>query len=276
MSFAAALDQEIQGVPWLSGPTCRAFVGASAGLQDATLATFKDCGKSLDPAYADASWIPALAHDRLMLQGWAESAADFAVRLSGAIDRWENGGQATGYVQVFEPYLFTAETCQFLSNHEVSGAWDGNADWFSRVFGFLDSTGSGWWSTDGLWSDGISDWSDSESPSAATWDSSATVGDLQYLRAAVRLQKADFAYPVTIAVWLRGAGALPDGYWDSPGLLDDGGNWDEGDGLEQPVYWTLGNVWGQEDWTGDGEDFYPAEAAETDTLTGDDAWIDYV
>lgn len=276
MSFTDALAQELQGVPWIGGPAGGAYMGEVGADHDASITLLKECGKALHAPDADVSWLPALAHDRLVLRAPVETAEDFAARLARSIEIWENGGQSTGYVQVFEPYGFTSATCQFLSNHEVGGSWDGNQEWFSRVFGFLDST-AGYWSTDGLWSDVPDDhWSDAEDPTALTWDSSATVGDLHYIRSAVRLQKADYAYPVTVAVWLQGDGALPDGYWDSPGLLDDGGNWDEGDGLEQPLYWTLGTVYGQEDWTGDGSDFYPAEDANTDSLTGDDAWIDFL
>ena len=263
MSFAEALDQELAGTPWLYGPTGRAFVSVVAADQDTAIQQLKDVGTARDPLLAPVDYLPALSHDRLMLRAPPETDRVFAQRLATPIDHWEIGGTGAGYVQVFEPYGFDATTLQALSNHEVGGYWDGNADWFSRVFLFLDSSdSSAYWSDDGLWDAGSDVWLEDTEDSALTWDSSATVGDLRYLRAAIRLQKADHAYPVTIAVWTHGTASLPDGYWDSPGVYDDGSLWSEGDGLEQPVYWPLGNVWGQETWMGDGTDTWSDEPAE--------------
>lgn len=279
MSFAEALDQELAGTPWLYGPTGRAFVSVVAADQDTAIQQLKDVGTARDPLLAPVDYLPALSHDRLLPIPPIHELASLGIQqawIANAHEFWQIAGSSAGYVRLFEPYGFDADTCQFLSNHEVGGYWDGNADWHSRVFGFLDATG-GLFSTDGLWTDvdasaGL--WSEDESPAGDTWDSNAKIGDLRYFRDAIRLTKGDYAYPVSVAVWLEGAGALPDGYWDSPGVYDDGDNWDEGDGLEQPLYWTLGHVWGEESWIGDGVDNWPSEGAAP--LGENDVWDSFV
>lgn len=280
MTFRDAQLEELQGTPWLDGPVGEGLIGVIADANDVDAQELKDAVRMRDAALAPVDAYPYLADDRYLLRAPIETNSAFVQRLTGSapLDYWEVAGTAAGYVNVFAPYGFDASTVQFLSNHEVGGNWDGNAKHFSRVFGFLDST-SGYFYTDGLWSDVDSDaglWAEDDSPAAQTWDSSATVADIQYFRAAIRLTKGDGAYPVAIAVWLNNdfGGGLADGYWDSPGLYDDGSLWTEGDGLEQPLYWTLGNVWGQEAWTGDGVDAWEdGDADELVDLEEQQLWI---
>lgn len=255
--FEPAMLDELAAIPWLDDATARGFVGAIGAEQDTALRELKDAVLMREPLLAPADALPYLGRDRLLLRAPVETDAEYAVRLDQAVDLWEVAGTGAGYVNVFVPYGFDATTVQALSNHEVSGSWDGNTDAFSRVFVFLDSR-SGYFESDGEWPEDVGDvWAEDDSPAAATWDSSATLGDLAYIREQTIAWKGDGAYPTSIPVWLDTT-QMPDGYWDSPGgvwpedVADAGGAvWCEDEDCH-PLYWTLGNVWGQEQWTAPG------------------------
>lgn len=273
-TYEQTLTEEIVRVPWLGGETGRALAGAIGKRQDAEDRALKDAVLMKCPSLAPVDALPLLAVDRMLRRAPVESNAALALRLDQAQDIWDSGGTAAGIAAVFAPYGFTSATVQVLRNCQVSGNWDGNEGWHSRVFVFLDST-SGPFHTDGNWEEdpGSDVWSEDEN--GDTWDSSATVPDLRYFRASVRDLKSDDAYPVTIAVWLPGV--LPDGYWDSPG-----GEWPEDDGDAggavwaedgSPLYWTLGNVWGQEAWLSGGVDNWVEGAEDLVTVTEADEWV---
>lgn len=279
MSFLDAMLEELQRTPWMAGEQAEAIVSVFAEGHEAGARSVKDAVLMQDPLLAPDDAVAVIAEARHMIQAPPESLDEFRERLAGHLEHWSAAGAAAGYIDVFRPYGFDETTVAVFSNHEVGGFWDGNADWQSRVFPFLDSR-AGYFSTDGLWTDdaGLSGlWQENESSAdeahTFVWDSSASLADLSYFRRAIRLQKADYAYPVTIAVWLAGAGALPDGYWDSPGVYDDGSNWTEGDGQEVGVYWTLGNVWGQEIWLADGVDAWTDEEGAMVDLPESEEWV---
>lgn len=268
MSFAAALEAELVRLPWLGGPTGRGYARVIGAAQDAEVRKLKDVLLMRCPSDAPADAAQLLALDRLIPPAplAIESATQLLARLDRAHEIWEQGGTAGGIVEVFKPYGVTASTLQVLRNHEVSGAWDGNLDWHSRFFVFLDSQ-DGPFVSDGEWAEDPGDPEDvwSDDPEGLTWDSSATVADLRYFRHAIRAFKSPDSYPVTIAVWLN-TDLMPDGYWDSPGLWvdapGDGSVWCEDEDCA-PLYWTLGNVWGQEAWLAPGS---------VDVWLDDDSW----
>lgn len=261
MSFRDAILEELSGYPWLAGATATAMFGVFGDAQDASKSDLADAIRMRDPAKCPPDALDPIGRDRRVLRAPIETADNYRARLATAPTDWYWGGTDTGFLTfVFAPYGFDDTTVQSFSNDEI--AWDDNTDWHSRGFFLADST-DGYFTTDGLWpeDDGDEDPGDNwiEDDDGSTWDSNATAADIAYLRSSIRLTKGDYAYPVTIGVWLSGDGALPDGFWDSPGgdwpEADgdaDGAVWDEGDGGEEPYYLTLGNVWGQEAWLGDG------------------------
>lgn len=295
MSFETALLEELADLAWADGPEARGFMSVLGAGQDVLAAELKDSIKMTDPLLAPSDALDPLSRDRLVIRAPVESGGTaqdnkFRMRLSTAPEDWYWAGTEAGYIRfVFGPYGLTAEgspdvstgTVKVLTNHEVSGQWDGG-DWFSRVFFIVDARDL--WSTDGLWPEDVGDaggdvWS--EDTETALWDSSLTVGLVRFFRAAIRRTKADDAYPVSIAVWVGGAGSLPDGYWDSPGewaedVGDAGGAvWDEGDSGAVGVYVTLGHVWGEESWTGDGPgtDFWTEDDEPMEALHETQRWI---
>jgi len=136
----------------------------------------------------------------------------------------------------------------FFGNTEFEGFWFG-VDWFSLVYGIVDSTLAPW-DPDGVW-DTAGDWDD-----GGLWDISMTEAEAKYIRQMVLRWKAALAYPVTIAIATRGADL-----WDMPGDWDDGGNWID---CDPPVYLTLGHVWGEEEWLDDGiVDLWDDDPGET-------------
>jgi hypothetical protein len=280
-SFEAALLEELAAIPWLDDTAGRAYVEAIGEDHDAGVRELKDAVLMREPLLAPADALAPLGRDRMVLRAPVHTNATYATWLDQAADLWEVAGTAQGWLNVFVPYGFTAATVQFLSNHEVGGFWDGNEDWFSRVFGFVDSR-SGYWESDGTWEEDPGSgelWSEDEDPGAPTWDSSATVGDLAYIREQGQLWKGEGAYPTSIAVWLD-TDQMPDGYWDSPGGLwpedvgDAGGAvWVEDEDCH-PLYWTLGNVWGQEAWLAPGsEDVWTEGDEEMVDLVEEEKWI---
>lgn len=277
-TFEQTFIEELRRVPWLAGHDGEAIVGALGAQQDIELRALKDAVLMRCPLEAPSDALSLLALDRMLLRAPPESNADFVLRLDRAHDIWEQGGTSKGIVELFKPYGFTSATVQFLRNCEVGGAWDGNEAWFSRAYGLVDSR-DGYWDYDGEWEEdpGSDVWSEDEN--AETWDSTATVPDLRYLRAATRLLKSPDSYPVTIAVWLS-THQMPDGYWDSPGGLwpedepdANGAEWCEDESCH-PLYWTLGHVWGEEAWTGDGVDTWVEdEEIEMVDIAECDQWV---
>lgn len=255
--FETALGEEVAAIPWLDDEAAQGYFAAIGADSDVGMRELKDVVLLREPLLAPADALAPLGRDRMILRAPVHSDQTYAEWLDRAADLWQDAGTGAGYVNVFVPFGFDSTTVQALSNHEVSGAWDGNEDAFSRVFVFLDSQ-DGYWKSDGVWEEDPGSgalWEEDEGPDAATWDSSATLGELAYLREQIHAWKGDGAYPTSIAVWLD-TDQLPDGYWDSPGGLweEDPGSgpvWFEDEDC-YPLYWTLGNVWGQEAWTAPG------------------------
>lgn len=281
MSFEDALLEEVAMVPWLDDATGQGYFGAIAADHDAAVRELKDAVLMREPLLAPADALVHLGRDRYVPRAPVHTDSTYAAWLDQAADLWQVAGCEQGYINVFVPYGFTAATVLVLSNHEVSGAWDGNTGAFSRVFLFLDSR-EGPFESDGLWpeDDGDTDdvWVEDEGPGTPTWDSTATAADLAYFRETTRLWKGDGAYPTSIAVWLNDN--MPDGYWDSPGLWPEADGdtddvWVEDEDCE-PLYWTLGNVWGQEEWLApDATDLWEDGDDETETsvIPEQDLWI---
>jgi hypothetical protein len=144
-----------------------------------------------------------------------------------------------------DPLYFNKETpptctdVQVVNNGEVGGFWDGNSEWFSRVFFLVTSiyTDPPVWNLDETWGD-PGDWGD-----GGLWAIDMTEMELAYLRASVRRHKSPGAYPVLAALSMPGGDM-----WGDPGDWGDG-NWN---GTENVIYLTFGHVWGEEAWLGDG------------------------
>ncbi|MCC6559653.1 MAG: hypothetical protein IT372_42595 [Polyangiaceae bacterium] len=273
MTFERARLEELARVPWIDGSNGRGLLGALGAAQDSELRTLKDGVLARCPAAGPDDALAYQGRDRTILRAPIEDAGAYRARLVEANALWYWCGAGDAYVNIFTPYLLSAGTVSVLSNHEI--VWDDNADWSSRVFLLLDSR-DGSFGTDSVWDADASVWQDDPDDGATfTWDSSATVADLHYLRRSIRNFKADWAYPVTIAVWLSG-GQLEDGYWDSVGAVyDDGGVWSEDGG--EPLYWTLGHVWGEEQWVGDGVDTWLEDGDEpTSPIPETEQWVDFV
>lgn len=283
-TFEEARLRELALVPWLDGPVGRAFVGAVGRAQDAELSKLVEAMRMRNPPDAPDDALVYLGRDRMLEQGPAETPAAYRLRIDNAHNIWLWAGSHDGVLSAFEPFFLplggaafisatstsppSSSSVQVLNNHEIE--WDANTGWFSRGFILIDSTG-GPWTTDGTWDDDASLWEE-EPEVTGTWDSSASPSELSYIRRTIRRLKADPAYPVTIAVWL--ADNLEDGYWDSPGFYDDGGVWSE-DGGGEPLYWTIGHVWGEEDWCGDGVDTWADGDEELTALDEEERWIDF-
>lgn len=102
---------------------------------------------------------------------------------------------------------------------------------------------------------------------SGVWDSSASIADLDYLRASIRDKKSDESYPVLIGVML--ADLVHDGFWDLPADVYDAVNtfWD--DDTSGVTYWLLGHFWGEEAYFGGTETW--GESPTTDIW--DDAFV---
>lgn len=283
MSFEDALAEELARIPWLDDATGQGFIGAIAADHDTASRELKDAVLMREPLLAPVDALAPLGRDRYVPRAPAHTDATYAAWLDQAPDLWQVAGCEAGYVNVFVPYGFSSATVLVLSNHEVSGAWDGNTVAHSRVFLFLDSR-LGPFRSDRTWPEADGDaepddvWVEDEGPTTPTWDSTATAADLSYFRETIVLWKGDGAYPTSIAVWLNDN--MPDGYWDSPGLWpeDDGDAglgdvWVEDENCE-PLYWTVGNVWGQEAWIApDATDLWTDGEDEMSVIPEQDAWV---
>jgi len=128
----------------------------------------------------------------------------------------------------------SCEWIQVLNNGEMGGYWDGNAEWFSRVFFLLTSiwTDPPIWTTDDAWGNGL--WGD-----GGLWGTTMTELEAAYIRNMVRRMKSPGSYPTLAAIQLEGD------MWGSPGDWGDGGLWDSVEGV---AYLTIGHVWGEEAW----------------------------
>jgi hypothetical protein len=285
VSFASVRVNQLPA--WLGGPEARAYQGASGKLLDDLLARQKASVQlgnarlgSIDPADDAGLW--AAGEERRILRAPGEDGAAYLERLSRAHSIWYWGGTLPGLTQVFEPFfadhdyvpaytetrrldpdrdtmliaLQTARgranplywhaehppSCEWITvlhNNQVGGAWDGNYDWFSRVFILLTSpwTDPPLWDADAQWGAGV--WGD-----GGLWGTNITEQEAAYMRAMVRRLKSPSAYPVLAAISLPGGDM-----WGAPGLWGDGDVWNS---LEAVAYLTIGHVWGEEAWLGEG------------------------
>lgn len=308
MSFESVRDSSLP--VWLYGAEARAHQGAVGAEQDGLVAGVKAavklghaCLGCIEPV-DDAALFHA-GEERRLLRAPNEPGAAYLERMQRSWSIWYWGGTNDGLAQVFEPFYrdwgfvpattdlrrlepardaalidlqrmhgrvnpfyWHAEnppTCEHIRVYN-NGAidWDGNTDWFSRVFIFLDSSWQdpgGPWQCDSQW-DQAGDYDD-----GGLWDTTMTAFEATYIRTMIRRMKSPGAYPTTVAVWLPG---LPfDGFWGSPGDYDDGGLW-EAENDSDPLYLTIGHVWGEEAWLGAAGEYPLVEIwpAEDDGLGG--------
>lgn len=148
---------------------------------------------------------------------------------------------ARGRVDPLYFHAHTPPSCtdvQVVNNGEMGGFWDGNSEWFSRVFFLVTSiyTDPPIWSLDDTWGS-VGDWGD-----GGLWAIDMTEMELAYLRASVRRHKSPGAYPVLAALSMPGGDM-----WGDPGDWGDG-DWNA---TEAVIYLTFGHVWGEESWLGD-------------------------
>ena len=227
---------------WIDDEQGRAFEATFGRTKNDGLALLKEAVKARWPDADRPDALPMQGNDRLILRAPLETDAQYAARLLAAHDLWEWGGTKTGIVNIFAPYGYDDTTLLVCNNHDL--AWDSNADWFSRVFILASPVA---WASDGVW-DGDSAVFDD----GGTWDSTATIADLDYIRASIRTWKSPWSYPFALVVDLgtMGGGALwdlPAGTWDagSPGVWDD-----ITAGTEPLVTIPLAAVWDDEAWLG--------------------------
>ncbi len=248
---------------WLTGKNSAghsegvAFAQTFGATKDTELLLLKDAVKVRWPQTGPDDALTLQGRDRVLLQAPVESNEAYRVRLESAHDLWLWGGTHTGIIDRFTPYDYDPidNRVHVYNNCEI--VWDSNFDWFSRVFILLEL---GWWAIDGAWDDPGGDYDD-----GSLWDSNMTITDADYLRKSIRAWKSDPSYPVVIGIPLGGGSITDDGLWDSYGLYDDGGNWN--DNTDAVTYITLGHVWGEEAWLGGGPGMWDEP---------DDVWDDFV
>lgn len=233
-------DQSVALPNWIADDQGVAFAQTFGQTKDVALATIKEAIKA---RWADVARPDALAYqmnERLFYRAPPETDAQVVVRLNSAHDLWIWAGTPTAMINIFAPYGYDTTTCVVVPNWQV--ILEGNPSWFSR---FVILLGRLYWGLDTLWDTPIDTWAEITNE---TWDSTATIPDLDYMRASVRVMKSPQSYPVVIGAMLLGG--TDDGFWDgpSPGVYDDGFLWsDATDGI---IYWPLGGVWGDEQWLG--------------------------
>jgi hypothetical protein len=213
-------ETQVQQLPkWISGADHTghsegvAFEQSFGATKDAELDLLKQAAKVRWPQSGPDDALTLMGRDRVLLQAPIESNSDYRLRLTNAPDLWLWGGTKTGIIDRFAPYGYDATTCHIYNNNEI--VWDGNALFYTRVFGLLDYV---YWTVDGLWSD------PGNYDDGALWDADMTVADADYLRKSIRAWKSEWAYPVVLGLVLGNAPA-GDGFWDTIGFYDDGGFW---------------------------------------------------
>jgi hypothetical protein len=232
---------------WLSDQTTG--VGAklmyTIGLAiDAYLEKLNQGMRAHIPTYGDASALPLLAADRLLVQGPNESATSFASRLKFALDDWARAGsdravlrQLLGTVlpstpqarmvsdsSVWNTYAASADTTQEPAHGGVATwNWDGlgisagGSIWW-RVWPILYSVAPQAFCTDeGVWGDG-----DAYGDDTKSWGLGVPSGTVSGWRAVVGQWKAAHAVVPWIVVSFdgtlldpTGVGTNPDGTWGS-------------------------------------------------------------
>jgi len=238
---------QVDALPrWLRDREGDAFARSFGKTKDNELTLLKGAVKLPWPTVGPDDALARQGRDRSIRRAPIETSNQYRTRLLDPWTFWKRGGTKRGIVQLFEPYGYTTSTAHVLNNHEAD--WDGNTVWWSRFFIFLDP---------GVFGIGFTDdknWDDAGNyDDGGVWDSSATVADLDYLRASIRDMKWPGAYPVAIAAFLD-PNDNGDGFWNSGGFYDDGGFWDEfEEGFYNDVtYWLLGETWDQHLWLGGG------------------------
>lgn len=221
---------------WLADEQGTSFQRTFGQTKDDALALYKEAVKARWPDAARPDALPYQGRDRRIMQAPGETDAQYAARLLNAHDIWQWAGTPTAMFNVFAP-LLDADKLAVAPNHQV--ILDGNAEWFSR---FVILASYHRWETDSAWDGTADEWADVTSE---TWDSTATIEELDYIRHEVRTFKSPWSFPVVLAAALVG-----DGIWDqNPQDEYDviGAAWDD-----DPVvaYWPLGRCWGDEMWLG--------------------------
>lgn len=243
---------------WLGDEQGSAFQQTFGKTKDDALDLLEQATNARYPYAGRPDALPYAGKDRLIMRAPPETHAQYAARLTAAPDTWVWGGTETAIVGIFEPYGYTAATCTWIPNYDV--ILEGDPTWFSRG---LVITAAGYWAVDDLWDAVVDNW---DSDPGATWDSTATIGDLDYIRASIRTMKTDYAFPVFWGTCLTGGsgdgfwGMVPGDKYDDPGAL-----WDVGAG--EPIVFQLGYLW-------DDSIYYGQPGEEPAWDSPDDAWED--
>jgi hypothetical protein len=288
------VDARIAQTPrWLRGAGL-AYQQAQGQIQDDETDLFKAATKLRAPyPIAPIDALDMQGEEARILRAPGEADESYAARLRNKFELWYWAGTSSGLANIFAPFApagtdtppsntplvldrvlhadlindrrFRGETSPevidvhepgastfafFFGNTEFEGFWFG-VNWFSLVYGIIDSSMRfAPWAADGDWDD-AGDWDD-----GGLWDITMTEAEAKYIRQMIRRWKAASAYPVTIAIAL-----IDDDLWDMPGDWDDGGNWID---CDPPTYLTIGHVWGEEEWLGDGlVDLWDDDPGET-------------
>jgi hypothetical protein len=279
---------------WLAGPVGKAYAYSLGLSDDAALIDSKQATTWKWPmpgvASTDQYDLEMIGNHRGILRGPSETGEHFLTRLYRAHEMWYWSGTTAGAVQPFEAYeglgvtgaklvyshpsydgteqgdLFyrheppSAITVVAYDYQDGGGPWWPNGDtakpFYSKVHWVVDSSGvDAPWQSDGTFGD----------PGAFDEDgligSTATSTDLLYLRRTILRQKAEYAFPILIAVVLSGdsmIGYLPPGvetFADDSGVFGDQG---------EVVFWRINHfdgedgLWGGVDGTfADTGDFMP-------------------
>lgn len=242
--------------PYIADAQGRAFEATFGATKDDATDLYREAVKARYPSATRPDALPYQAHDRLILRAPPETDAEFADRLTEAPDLWVWGGTPTAIVNIFAPYGYDATDCVVIPNYSI--ILEGDLRWFSRS---IDLCSALYWSADTTWDNPVDTWPDE--PTQETWDSTALVGDLDYLRGSIRTFKSDEAYPVFIGVQLLGAPG--DGMWDQlPQDFYDEPNTVWTDDTDDVIFWPLGRLW-------DDEPYYGGAIPKWDDLV-DNVW----
>ena len=239
--------------PWLRDGVGQKVLYTFGAGADVLMNKLTEAVKMRIPTYGDASALPYLANDRLLIQGPNESSDAFAQRLKAAYDSWRIAGNARsvaeqirGYLSPFTPTIRTVDRSGNWNtwtpdmdpakvppsvSHTGPFRWDSinggmysvitnidrqTARWFDYWVVVYSQAPQNWATQDGLWSD-PGTWGD-----GGAWDvKNLATGFFDGLRALVNQWQAQ-------GLWCRGiivVFAAENAIFDPTGTQGPDGTW---------------------------------------------------
>lgn len=223
--------------PWLLGDNGKTFLRSIGTFTDVHLDGLRQAVRARFVRLAPVDALSKVGWERLLERAPSESDNAYRTRLASAWDLHQLDGTVAGIKEMFRPLGVDPSGVRVLDERSTLGA---NERLFSSRFWIVVDNGYHPWTAAPSWDVPGAAWADPEP--VRTWDSTATVDELAFMRREIRRVKDAHGFPVEVVVVLVPRVWSSSGTWDPVGV-----QWDLDEAAGTALHWIVGHTWGEEE-----------------------------